>query len=1171
MSSGEEIQDENHDGESHQKNPFPGLRPFREGDKDFFFGRDGQVVELLARLRQNRFLAILGTSGSGKSSLVYAGLFPALHGGMMRGAGSHWRIAEFRPGSRPLKNLSAALTCTLPAPGETEKAPAQIRVGPGANDPFLEASVEATLRRSGLGLIETVRVFGLPKSSNLLVVVDQFEELFRFRREALKVSPHDEALALVRLLLEAVQQTELSIYVAITMRSEFLGECACLPELPEAINRGQYLVPRLSRDERRLAIEGPISVAGGAIHPRLVHKLLNDAGDNPDQLPILQHALMRTWNEWTRDHAEGEPLDSRHYDTIHGMEALSLHAEEILRELPTDHHRTLAEKMFKALTKVDAENRGTRNPASFGELCAITGAEPRELAAIIDAFRKPGRTFLLPTIEIELRPETIIDLSHESVMRVWGRLSEWTREEAQSARVYMELAKDARAGKSLYRDPELGAALKWQQENQPSQAWGQRYDKEFDLALDFLARSRRDREVRRRQKNGVGAAIVMLLAAVGAFYLVSHDRKLAAIAARLSAYAVEQLAVDPQESVALAWLALSTHQSTEAEDTLRESLFASNLRGISRAHARGAMHASFSPDGRYIVSIGEDGKVFAWEWPTAAKTNLIARHAKYATAMAFGPTGTFVASGDVDGNAIIADFALGSPLRTNKQHDGTIETANFHPREALLLTAGQDGNARIWNWPQGGNSGVILPHPKGVTSAEFSPSQDLILTACQDGFARIWDWRAVPPRALVSLKASNEGLKVAHFNSDGSLIVTAGLDGNVQIWNWQDGSRLGEFPHGESSKSAEFHPLSRLTLSVGRGQADDNSNDLAALFNWASRTNATSLLRHAGSSVESAAFSRDGELVVTTGLGTAHVWSTQTGAKLAVLRGHPTQVDNAAFHPNGTNLVTACRDGSVRVWELRHGQKQHFNLTNQMDAMISPNGGWAGFWRPEGAAWLCAIASTNVINVSTGAVDKLVFTPDSQGVIAVKRDAVSLWRFDAAGLALQWTTNLSGLRIDSRAALSKTGQAAVTSFRNVITFWSVLGVENVIASPAAPPVAGRALLSRAGIGLTTDSKGNVALLTFDGDNVLRRWRLGQGVNRSKGSADVLHVAFSPDDRELLHVSKELTSHIWDVKTKKVRPTPLSGYREQIDRAAFSPNGKFVVAGSYDHSVHLWST
>lgn len=306
-------------------NPFPGLRPFESHENHLFFGREGQSDELLRRLRRTRFLAVVGTSGSGKSSLMRAGLLPALHGGFMAQTAATWHIAVLRPGSDPLGNLAEAMSALAPFQLQNELANYQA------------AMLRASLSRSSLGLIETCKQAPLPANENLLVVVDQFEELFRFKQEAQKIGHGEEAAAFVQLLLEAARQRDVAIYVVLTMRSDFLGDCAQFRDLPEAINDGQYLIPRMMREQRRAAITGPINVANGAITDRLVQRLLNDVGDNPDQLPILQHALMRSWDHWQAQRRESEPLDLPHYETIGAMaEALSQHADEAFLELPDD-------------------------------------------------------------------------------------------------------------------------------------------------------------------------------------------------------------------------------------------------------------------------------------------------------------------------------------------------------------------------------------------------------------------------------------------------------------------------------------------------------------------------------------------------------------------------------------------------------------------------------------------------------------------------------------------------------------------------------------------------------------------------------------------------------------------------------------------------------------------
>ena len=473
-------------------NPFPGLRPFEANEYRLFFGREGQSDALIARLQRSHFLAVVGTSGSGKSSLVRAGLLPALRGGMMAGAGSGWRICIMRPGSDPIGNLALALA----------QEDVLLEAGAGLPPAEAEAVIEATLRRGALGLVDAARQARLNPHEKLMVVVDQFEELFRFRAARAAASTGDDASAFVKLLLEAAQQNEMPIYVVPTMRSDFLGDCAQFQGLPEAINDGQYLIPRMTRDERRFAITGPVGVTRGKITEPLVNRLMNDVGDNPDQLPILQHALMRTWGFWFAHCRNGEPIGLEHYEAVGTMaDALSKHADEAFDELPDARSRLIAELLFKALTERGADNREIRRPTSLKDICAIANASPLEVGAVIDVFRKGGRSFLMPSAGTDLKPETVIDISHESLIRNWDRLQEWVDEEAQSARIYRRLAEAAvlhREGQEgLAIDPALQIALDWRARQKPNAAWANRYRSEFDTAIAFLdaSRAHRDAEI----------------------------------------------------------------------------------------------------------------------------------------------------------------------------------------------------------------------------------------------------------------------------------------------------------------------------------------------------------------------------------------------------------------------------------------------------------------------------------------------------------------------------------------------------------------------------------------------------------------------------------------------------------------------------------------------------
>jgi tetratricopeptide (TPR) repeat protein len=491
-------------------------------------------------------VAVVGTSGSGKSSLVRSGLIPSLYSGFMVAAGSSWRVAMFRPGEDPIAHLAEALDQSGVLAADAGEAAGTDR-----------AMLQATLRRSSLGIVDAVRYARIPSRDNLLVVVDQFEELFRFRRSRLIENSRDEAISFVRLLLEAARQAALPIYVVLTMRSDFIGDCIEYPGLPETVNNGQYLVPRMTRDEVRLAITGPVAVGGGEIAPRLVRRLLNELGDDQDQLPVLQHALRRTWDHWEHHRQPGEPIDAADYEAIGTLRhALSLHAEEAYQETKGDRGRQIAERMFKALTDTYSDPRGVRRPTSVRELADICEASEDEVIEVVEIFRRPGRSFLMPPDSVPLGPRSIIDLSHESLMRGWTRLGEWAEQDRRSASMYMRLSQAARwhaeGTAGLVRNPELELGLRWKRDNRPTPAWGRRHDEWFDRTMAFLDRSEqehiraeaeRDRERKRklRQARWTAAVFGALFLVAGLLaYVARQENRRATENLRLAKDAVDQ-------------------------------------------------------------------------------------------------------------------------------------------------------------------------------------------------------------------------------------------------------------------------------------------------------------------------------------------------------------------------------------------------------------------------------------------------------------------------------------------------------------------------------------------------------------------------------------------------------------------------------------------------------
>ncbi|MEO5741527.1 MAG: hypothetical protein ABIS29_13125, partial [Vicinamibacterales bacterium] len=422
-----------------------------------------------------------------------------------------------------------------------------------SEDFSLAEIIESGLRTSKIGLITAFEQARLAGGVNLLVVADQFEELFRYQRVGASGSGTEhglleEAKAFVDLLLEVCRHPSLPVYVVLTMRSDFLGDCSQFVGLPEAINGGQYLVPRMNRDERRLAIVGPVGVGGATIDPALATRLVNDVGDNPDQLSILQHALNRTWARWQHQGGRQGPLELKHYEAIGTMaHALDQHAERAFAELDTERKRSVCERIMKALTDWGTDARGTRRPTTLGTLCALTGATDAEVIGVIDVFRKPSRSFLMPPAGVSLHPEKVIDISHESLMRVWERLKTWGEEEARSAQTYRRLRdwgiRWANGDADLWRGPDLASATAWRQREAPRPEWAERHGGRDDLqtAMKFLDASeqaqrvevaaveaRRQRQLRRAQHWAWGTgsvALVLLIGLLGYYWLqvLNHD------------------------------------------------------------------------------------------------------------------------------------------------------------------------------------------------------------------------------------------------------------------------------------------------------------------------------------------------------------------------------------------------------------------------------------------------------------------------------------------------------------------------------------------------------------------------------------------------------------------------------------------------------------------------
>lgn len=557
-------------------NPFPGLRPFSIDDTHLFFGRELQIDDILLKISKNRFITIMGYSGSGKSSLLFCGLVPILYGGFVTQSGPYWNVITTRPGTSPINNLTESVIDFMLKTNRLQPDDIEMQ----------RAIINAVLRSGSDGLIKVSRYLQRGQSENAFFLVDQFEEIFGYREMAQSSEALNEAQLYVNLLLTAIQQDTVSTYVALTMRSDFIGECSIFTGLTEQINSSNYLVPQMTREQKRSVIEGPIAVAGGKISQRLVKRLLNDIGNTQDQLPIFQHALMRTWDYWIENHEPGEAMDIRHYNTIGKIStALAQHANEAYEEL-SSRDKEIAEVLFKNITERNQLNRFMRRPCRLGLVAELAEASEEEVISVIDHFRRPGRSFLMPAANIQLHSDSMIELSHESLMRIWTKLEGWVGEEYESASMYKRLSEAAamyQIGKTgLWRPPDLQLALNWQKKQKPTREWGQRYDEAFERAIVFLDTSRitydaelknqemmQRRILRRTRATAVILGIAFIVAII--FFVFAYLQKIQADQERLVAEANRQEAI-AQSKIAEANKLEAERKTIEVENARKELL-----------------------------------------------------------------------------------------------------------------------------------------------------------------------------------------------------------------------------------------------------------------------------------------------------------------------------------------------------------------------------------------------------------------------------------------------------------------------------------------------------------------------------------------------------------------------------------------------------------------------
>jgi len=930
--------------------PFKGLASYEVTDAEYFFGRERLIAELVARLVGAPLLAVVGPSGSGKSSVVRAGLLPALAEGVLPGS-EHWEQTLMRPGRHPVRALATAI-----------------------------ADHESAER--------------------LVLVIDQFEETFTVCEDE---AERAEFLAEV---VHAAHEARGRYVLVVGLRADQYGRCAQYPELSALVTANNVLVRSMQRDELRLAIDGPCRRARLRVEHELVDALVADVEREPGGLPLLSAALLELWQR--RDGSRLRHAAYVHTGGVHG--AVARLAEDAFAQL-NEAQQVIARAVLMRLVVAGegGDGRVERRRAALAELEIERDEDVARVVALLTDRR-------LLTVD-----DGTVEVAHEALLRQWPRLREWIEEDREGLRIQRGLSAAMEEWERLDRDPgallrgaRLSEALEWRGEARSALT---KPEREF-LAAGEAAREH-ERVTRRRRTRLLVAAVSTVVVAgvvVGLAALFAARERATAASRTLATQSAGLIATDPPLARAVAREALERRDTPEAQNALRQATHADRATAVVRASAGKAYGLDPSPDGRSVVTAGEDKRLRLWRLGRVPAARTLTKHGSLALGAAFDPAGERVASVAYDGVVALTPIS-GAKSKTLLRLSGTDGEygTSVDVARGMVVVGTSTGAVRVVPTAAGARPFVLGRHPGYVYVVATNPAGTKVVSADETG-TYLWD---VASRTSISLQRGT-GYMAASFSPDGRQIATGGANGRLRVWNAsgrptvQQPRATGEQPIVSVRFSDDGRRIVSTTVDgnlhvsdVRSGQllstmpggralyADFVSNGIASVGGDGTlRTWAPLPVRTPRLSGTIPFFSPDDSQVVSGGdSGEVHLWNLAKGDRR--LPGH-TMKSITTFSPDGRQVVSVSHDKTVRFYDIGSGRSRKLVFGDFAKFAVAMNRAGqiaVGGSREGGAIIVKNVDGAGEIALKhDAAVFALAFSPDGSRLLGAYDDGTArIW------------------------------------------------------------------------------------------------------------------------------------------------------------------------------------